>query len=123
MPKAVVAFICGAALGALTIGLLARFAFGPPILLTIPIIAAVIALHHIGILLLQLWLGIQKAGAFGWITGVFATVIALSAFFPQPPRNPALLPTWLLTDLALRSLKPKLKAWLADRLGRPSNRD
>lgn len=119
--KAVLSFMSGAALGALTIGLMFRFAFGTPILLSIPIVAAIIAFYHIDLLLLELWLGLQKAIAFGFVTGALGTVIALVVFVKAPPGNPAVLPTWLLTDLALRSIKPKLKAWLAARLARPTD--
>jgi hypothetical protein len=122
-PKAVLAFMSGAALGALTIALMFRFAFGTPILLSIVIVAAIVAFYQIDLLLLELWFGLQKAIAFGFVTGALGAVIALAVFAKAPPGNPAVLPTWLLTDLALRSIKPKLKAWLAARLGRPTNHD
>ncbi|HYF62660.1 MAG TPA: hypothetical protein VD886_07585 [Herpetosiphonaceae bacterium] len=123
MSKSDLAFISGATLGALTIGLLGRFAFGPSIPLSIPIVAAITVLYQIGLLVLELWLGPQKAIGFGWATGALVGLIGWAMSnghaFLTARGNLAVLPTWLLTDLALRSLKPKLKAWL----GRPTNRD
>jgi hypothetical protein len=126
MAKSVLPFIGGFALGALTILLLARFAFAPPITLaSVPLVIAITVLYQIGLLLLELWFGLQKAIAFGWIAGAIGTVIGLAMFdqaaFLTTRGNPAVLPAWLLTDLALRPLKPKLKSWLAARLGRPDN--
>ena len=116
-------------LGLIVLMSLFCFGYALPVPWSIAIVTAISMLDEVATTLLELRMGGRRLIVRGWLVGgmVGSAIVLLVIFFNQPfafPHdNPFLVLTFILPKMAVAVFRPQFRAWLAARLGLPSNHD